>query len=118
MGAVVAFSIPKEYTVNVTLVPEIDGDSKSSGGLASLASSFLGGGAVSAGGDALNTTLSANIVASTPFVLELFDVRVQTLDNSLDTTFVAYLDEQKSPWWNAFGPPRKSCGMGKIAVCR
>lgn len=46
LGVVVAFSIPKEYTVNVTLFPEIDGDSKSSGGLASLASSFLGGGAV------------------------------------------------------------------------
>lgn len=114
LGVVVAFSIPKEYTVNVTLVPEIDGDSKSSGGLASLASSFLGGGAVSAGGDALNTTLSADIVASTPFVLELFDVRVQTLDNSLDTTFVAYLDEQKLPWWNAvLGLPGKAVGWAK-----
>ena len=114
LGAVVAFSIPKEYTVKVTLVPEIDGDSKSSGGLASLASSFLGGGAVSAGGDALNTTLSADIVASTPFILELFDVRVQTLDNSLDTTFVAYLDEQKSPWWNTvLGLPGKAVGWLK-----
>ena len=114
LGVVVAFSIPKEYTVNVTLVPEMDGDSKSSGGLASLASSFLGSGAVSAGGDALNTTLSADIVVSTPFVLELFDVRVQTLDNSLDTTFVAYLDEQKSPWWNAvLGLPGKAVGWAK-----
>ena len=33
LGVVVAFSIPKEYTVNVTLVPEMDGDNKAAGGL-------------------------------------------------------------------------------------
>ena len=38
-------------------------------------------------------------LASTPFILELFNTRVQTLDGKLDTTLVAYLDEQKQPWW-------------------
>ena len=100
LGVVIALSIPKEYTVAVTLSPEMGDESKSAGGLASLASSFLGGSTVSGGSDALNVSLSSGIVASTPFVLGLFDVRVQTIDNSLDTTFVAYLDEQKSPWWS------------------
>lgn len=98
LGIIIALSIPKQYTVTVTLSPEMGGD-KAGGGLASLASSFLGGAATSNSPDALNATLAPDIVASTPFVLELFNTRVQTLDGELDTTLVAYLDEQKSPWW-------------------
>lgn len=98
LGIIIALSIPKQYTVTVTLSPEMGGDSKG-GGLASLASSFLGGAATSSSNDALNVTLAPDIVASTPFVLELFNTRVQTLDGELDTTLVAYLDEQKQPWW-------------------
>lgn len=98
LGIIIALSIPKQYTVTVTLSPEMGGD-KASGGLASLASSFLGGGASSSSNDALNVTLAPDIVASTPFILELFNTHVQTLDGELDTTLVAYLDEQKTPWW-------------------
>lgn len=98
LGIIIALSIPKQYTVTVTLSPEMGGD-KASGGLASLASSFLGGGA-SNSPDALNATLAPDIVASTPFILELFNTRVQTLDGELDTTLVAYLDEQKTPWFS------------------
>lgn len=98
LGIIIALSIPKQYTVTVTLSPEMGGDSKG-GGLASLASSFLGGAATSSSPDALNATLAPDIVASTPFILELFNTHVQTLDGELDTTLVAYLDEQKQPWW-------------------
>lgn len=99
LGLIIAFSIPSKYTVNVTLSPEMSSDAKASGGLASLASSFLGGAAGSSSPDALNATLAPDIVASTPFILELFNTRVQTLDGKLDTTLVAYLDEQRNPWW-------------------
>ena len=98
LGIIIALSIPKQYTVTVTLSPEMGGD-KASGGLASLASSFLGGGATSSSSDALNVTLAPDIVASTPFILELFNTRVQTLNGELDTTLTAYMDEQKKPWW-------------------
>lgn len=99
LGIIIALSIPKQYTVTVSLSPEMNGD-KASGEHASLASSFLGGGATSSSNDALNLTLAPNIVSSTPFVLDLFDTRVQTLDGEQDTTLVAYLDEQKSPWFS------------------
>ena len=98
-GIIIALSIPNQYTVTVTLSPEMGGD-KASGGLASLASSFLGGTATGSSSDALNVTLAPDIVTSTPFILELFNTRVQTLDGKLDTTLVAYLDEQKSPWFS------------------
>ena len=99
LGIIIALSIPKQYTVTVTLSPEMGSDAKANGGLASLASSFLGTGATNSP-DALNATLAPDIVASTPFILELFNTKVQTLDGELDTTLVAYLDEQKSPWFS------------------
>lgn len=97
-GVIIALSIPKQYTVSVTLSPEM-GSGKSGGGLSSLAASFLGGGG-SDSPDALNATLAPDIVASTPFLLELFDARVRTADGKVDTTLVAYLDEQSAPWWS------------------
>ena len=63
---------------------------------------MLGLGNVSMGGDAnaLNFSMASDIVASTPFILEIIDTRVQTLDGKMDTTLVAYLATQKAPWWN------------------
>lgn len=98
-GVIIALSIPKQYTVSVTLSPEM-GSGKSGGGLASMAASFLGGSVGSDSPDALNATLAPDIVASTPFLLELFDARVRTANGKVDTTLVAYLDEQSAPWWS------------------
>lgn len=98
-GVIIAFSIPKQYTVSVTLSPEM-GSSKGGGALASMAASFLGGSMGSDSPDALNASLAPDIVASTPFLLELFDARVKTADGRVDTTLTAYLDEQSAPWWS------------------
>lgn len=100
LGIIIALSIPKQYTVTVTLSPEMGSDAKASGGLASLASSFLGTATTGSSPDALNATLAPDIVASTPFILELFNTKVQTLDKKLDTTLVAYLDDQRSSWFS------------------
>lgn len=97
LGILIALGTPKQYTVSITLSPEM-GSSKSGSGLASRAASFLGGSIGSDSPDALNATLTPDIVASTPFLLELFDARVVSQDKQIDTTFTAYLDEQKSSW--------------------
>lgn len=112
LGIIIALSIPKQYTVTVTLSPEMGGD-KAGGGLASLAPSFLGGAATSNSPDALNATLAPDIVTSTPFILELFNTRVQTLDNELDTTLVTYLEEEKSSWFSYIA---KAPGMAIGAI--
>lgn len=113
VGIIIAFSIPRQYTVSVTLAPEMGSDAKSSG-LASMAASFLGASAMSSTPDALNATLSNEIVSSTPFLLELFDTRVQTLDGDIDTTLVTYLDTQRAPWWILIlGAPGKAIGAVK-----
>lgn len=99
IGIIIAFSTPKQYTVSVTLSPEVSSGNSGSSGLASMAASFLGASVGTNSPDALNATLAPDIVASTPFLLELFDARVISQDKSIDTTFTAYLDEQKAPWW-------------------
>lgn len=100
IGIIVALSIPKQYTVKVTLSPEM-GSSKGTNGLAGLASSFLGNGAaMGESSDALNASLSSDIVSSTPFLLELFEMKVDFFAKGDSTTFETYLDKQSSPWWS------------------
>lgn len=98
IGVIVAISIPKQYTVEVTLSPEM-GNNKG-GGLSGLAASFLGSGVTMGDGtDALNASLSADIVSSTPFLLELFEIEIPVTKNEV-MTLETYLDEESSPWWS------------------
>ena len=98
IGIIVAISIPKQYTVGVTLSPEM-GNTKA-GGLSGLAASFLGSGmAINEGTDALNASLSADIVSSTPFLLELSTMKIPALEGETMSLNV-YLDEESSPWWS------------------
>lgn len=98
IGIVVAISIPKRYTVTVTLSPEMS--SNINGGLSGLAASFLGSGVTMGDGtDALNASLSADIVSSTPFLLELYAMKIPMSKDEV-MTLNTYLDEESSPWWS------------------
>jgi len=66
--------------------------------LAAMAGINLGG---STGEDALSPVLYPDIVSSTPFLTELFDVQVEDIKSQYKTTLYDYLDEhQRSPWWS------------------
>lgn len=98
IGVIIAISIPKQYTVEVTLSPEMG--SAKGGGLSGLAASFLGSDvSMGDGTDALNASLSADIVSSTPFLLELFTMKIPVSKNEV-MTLETYLDEESSPWWS------------------
>ena len=97
IGVIVAISIPKQYTVEVALSPEM-GNNKGAG-LSGLAASFLGSGVTMGDGtDALNASLSADIVSSTPFLLELSNMKVP-VSGSEEISLSSYLNEESSPWW-------------------
>ena len=98
VALVVAFSIPKEYSTTVTLAPEISSRSNSSmGALAAMAGINLRN---ASGEDALSPELYPDIVSSTPFMLDLFNVRVKSQDSKIDTTLYNYMEKhQRSPWW-------------------
>ena len=96
VGFIIALTTPKQYTASVTLAPE---SSKGGGGGLSGIASMLGVGGLSMGSDAdaLNVQLYPNIVSSTPFILDLMDTPVKTIDEEQpDTTLVGYLKEYTS----------------------
>ena len=102
IGIIVALSVPRKYTVAVTLSPEMS-NSKANSGLASMAASFLGAGTGMSGdgSDALNASLSPDIVSSTPFLLELLSMNVPVdSEEGEKIDLGSYLDTQSSPWWN------------------
>lgn len=111
IGLVIAFSIPKEYSTSVTLAPETTSKTSSGsvGALAAMAGINIGS---SSGEDALSPELYPDIVSSTPFLIELFDVRVQDQRSKIDTTLYAYLDKyQDAPWWGmVVSAPFKALG--------
>lgn len=111
IGLIVAFSIPKEYTTSVTLAPESSSKSGSGnmGALAAMAGINLSS---SSGEDALSPELYPDIVSSTPFLLELFNIKVKNQKGDLNTTLYNYLDKhQHAPWWGVvMSAPFKALG--------
>ena len=77
LGCVVALTSARTYTVNVTMAPEVSGNSRAASSLSSI-TSMLGVGnlAMGSNNDALNITLFPEICSSTSFLSKLFDVKV------------------------------------------
>lgn len=111
VGLIVAFSIPKEYKTTVKLSPENSETNKTGqlSGLAAMAGINLGG---TTSSDALTPELYPDIVQSTPFLLELVNIPVETQNGKLKTTFYDYIDNhQKAVWWSYItGAPFKVLG--------
>lgn len=100
IGLIAGFSIPKTYTASTVLAPESN-DSRGGGSLSSLASmagiNLSGGGA-----DAINLDMYPDVVHSTPFIVDLFDLPVEfeRKGETINTTLLDYmLEYQRSPWW-------------------
>lgn len=92
VGIIIAFTTPKQYTVNVTLAPEL-GNSRRSSSLANIAS-MLGMSNMTMGtdADALGVLLYPDVISSTPFIIDLLDTPVKTMNEEMsDTTLVGYL---------------------------
>lgn len=86
---------PRYYTTSVTLAPETE-STPSGGSLSSLASSFgLNLGNMTSS-DAIYPTLYPDVMGSSNFIVELFDVKVKNEDGDLQTDYYTYLkDYQK-----------------------
>jgi len=107
-GLILAFSIPKTYTASAMLAPEID--QKVGSGVSSIASMM--GVNLDNNLDAISYEMYPEVVASTPFIYELFKLPVQFErgDSLINTTLLDYmLNYQKSPWWSPIlGAPAKA----------
>ena len=113
VGLIVAFSIPREYTTDVKLAPEMGNNQKMSGSLGAMAAMVGIGSGAQSGADAVNPMLYPDVVSSVPFLVGLFDVPVEDIDGTTKVTLREYVEEDlKSPWWSAvIGAPFKLLGM-------
>ena len=61
--------------------------------------------------DALNMSLFPDIMASTPFALELYHMQVKPEGCDSTMALYAYMEEQRAPWWSyVMGLPGKVIG--------
>lgn len=96
VGLIFAFTTPQKFTVSVTLAPEM-GNSRRSSSLSSIAS-MLGMGNLSTGADAdaINVLLYPDVISSTPFLIDLLDTQVKTMnEEESDTSLIEYLKTEK-----------------------
>lgn len=101
VALIVAFSIPKEYTTTVKLMPETNNPANKMGnlgGLAAIAGVDLGSGTSQ---DAISPELYPDVVHSTPFLLELFPGQVTNKKKTISVSLFNYLNEyQRDAWWS------------------
>ncbi len=101
LAVIIAFSIPKLYTSDTLIAPEFSSENSILGGLSSIAS--IAG--VDFGGlsdeEAIYPDLYPAIVTSTPFLVDMLKLEVETQDKELKTDLYDYLlNHQNSPWWS------------------
>lgn len=113
LGLVVAFSIPREYSTDVKLAPELGNNQKMGGSLGAMAAMVGIGGNAQGGSDAVNPTLYPDVVSSVPFLVGLFNVPVEDIEGEKKVTLREYVEEDlRSPWWSAIiSAPFKLIGM-------
>lgn len=92
--------VPRYYSCDVKLAPEVSSGGGLMGSFGSLASSLginLGSGMNS---DAISPSLYPDVFASKEFQAELFDIKVTTNDGALTTDLYTYMAKhQSAPWW-------------------
>ncbi len=92
--------IPRTYSSNLSLAPELSNNSNLGGTIGSLASSFgidIGNMETS---DAINPMLYPDLMEDNGFVVGLFNIKVATEDGSVKCSYYDYLTKhQEHPFW-------------------
>lgn len=97
IGLIIAISLPKKYSVEVKLSPESGQSNNNLSGMANM----LGLGNLSnSGQDAINSTMLPDIINTTPYILDLYNIKVKPQNGIYEITLSEYISQQKKPWWN------------------
>lgn len=109
VGLVIAVSVPKSFKAVAKMAPE-SSDNSSSSALSSLAGlAGINLGSMMSSTDAVPTDMYPDVIASSPFVVELFSIPVtfKHRGEPLTVDYYTYLkDYYKSAWWEkAIGLP-------------
>ena len=110
ISAIYIFLVPRTYTTEILLAPEIS-DITGKSGLSSIASSFGFNIGNASTGDAIYPDLYPQLMGTNDFAAHLVDHKVTTKDGKLTTSYYDYLlhHQKESPW----GFPGKLIGAIK-----
>lgn len=99
VSSILIVLVPRTYTCTVKLAPEVEGVS-GGGTLSSIASSFGFDLSDMESSDAIFPLLYPELFESNDFIVELFDIKVKSLEGDINTTYYDYLDKyQKQAVW-------------------
>ena len=97
IGIIIAFSIPQRYTVKITLSPE-SGQTSGGNNLSGMAAMLGFNGIGNITTDAINSSMLPDIISSTPFLLEMYNLPVKSNNESIALS--EYIKKEKKAWWS------------------
>lgn len=99
ISAVYIYSVPRYYTTETSLAPEEESNSFSGGQLNSIASSFGIDLNNMNSTDAITPLLYPSLMDDDKFVVDLFKIKIRTIDNTIVTDYYSYLTKYKKSSW-------------------
>ena len=100
LGCIYTLSIPRFYTTEIKLAPEVE-NGVAGGALSSIASSFGFDLSEMQTSDAITPLLYPELMEDNGFVAKMFKIHVVSKDGEIDTDYYDYLRHHlKSEWWN------------------
>lgn len=101
IGLAIGFSTPKEYTASTLIIPESRKSYLGVSALADMENMDISPSSTTEK-DAIFPVLYPEIIGSTPFLIQLFDIKVREQKDSIAIPLFRYLKERrKRPWWSA-----------------
>lgn len=99
LSCIYILSIPRTYTSETTLAPEME-NAMGGGTLGSIAASFGFDLSEMQTSDAISPLLYPDLMEDNKFIVGLFDIRVKSIDGEINATYHDYLKKhQKKAWW-------------------
>lgn len=95
LGLLIGLSTPDTYEAKVSFAPETE--AKLGSGVSSIASMM--GVSIDNSVDAISVEMFPDVLSSTPFVYELLNVHVETMDGELKTTLRDYMENHQKQSW-------------------
>jgi len=93
--------VPRYYSAEVSLAPEMYESSGVMGSISSIASSLGMMDGSQMGGDAIYPELYPDVIKSNDFIVQLFPIPINYEKENIKTNYYNYLKSyQKSPWWS------------------
>ncbi len=101
LGVIIALNTPKAYTTSVVLAPEVSGAGGMLDNLSDLASMVgVNIGSNSSSIDAIYPEIYPDVISSSRFIINLFDVKVRLKDKSEKTFYDHITKDEKVPFWS------------------